>query len=107
MLQDALSACYECSGDLKEVHFVLFGSDTYDVWLAEANKHLKPVTDTGNDTQQGDVSRSSPAKDKASPMQGTTSPEQSPAAAEASKFSSNTEASKDDSAMHESPKHEP
>lgn len=72
----ALQTCYENSGDLKEVHFVLFGSDTYDVWLAAADKHLKPVTVHDNNDQQAnaDASASSPAgSDEASPMHGTTS----------------------------------
>ncbi|KAL0040249.1 hypothetical protein WJX77_001427 [Trebouxia sp. C0004] len=72
----ALQACFENSGDLKEVHFVLFGSDTYDVWLAAADKHLKPVTVNDGIAQQAntDASASSPtSSDEASPMHGTTS----------------------------------
>jgi len=82
LLQAALQACYENSGDLKEVHFVLFGSDTYDVWLAAASKHLNPVTADDDNAQQAnaDASASSPANsDEASPMQGTTSQDASPA----------------------------
>ncbi|DBA72400.1 TPA: hypothetical protein ACH3X2_010433 [Trebouxia sp. C0005] len=78
----ALQACYENSGDLKEVHFVLFGSDTYDVWLAAADKHFKPVVADDNMAQQAnaDASASSPASSvEASPMQGTTSQDASPA----------------------------
>lgn len=81
-LQAALQACYENSGDLKEVHFVLFGSDTYDVWLAAADKHFKPVVADDNMAQQAnaDASASSPASSvEASPMQGTTSQDASPA----------------------------
>ncbi len=77
-----MQACYENSGDLEEVHFVLFGSDTYDVWLAVADKHLKPVTVNDNYAQQAnaDASASSPANsDEASPMQGTASQDASPA----------------------------
>ena len=62
ILQEAIKACWLNAGDLKEVHFVLFGSDTHDVWLAQANKHLKPVADTEKS------SHASPAKDEASPM---------------------------------------
>ncbi|DBB05906.1 TPA: hypothetical protein ACH3X3_009906 [Trebouxia sp. C0006] len=78
----ALQSCFENSGDLKEVHFVLFGSDTYDVWLAAAEKHLKPVTANDDNAQQAnaDTSASSPkSSDDASPMQGTTSQDASPA----------------------------
>lgn len=76
----ALQACYENCGDLKEVHFVLFGSDTYDVWLAAADKHFKPVVADDNAQQaNADASASSPASDEASPMQGTTSQDASPA----------------------------
>ena len=77
-----MQSCFENSGDLKEVHFVLFGSDTYDVWLAAAEKHLKPVTANDDNAQQAnaDTSASSPkSSDDASPMQGTTSQDASPA----------------------------
>lgn len=63
------------------MHFVLFGSDTYDVWLAAAEKHLQPVTANDENAQQAnaDASASSPASsDEASPMQGTTSQDASP-----------------------------
>ena len=74
MLQEAIKACYQHSGDLKEVHFVLFGSDTLDVWLAQANKSLKPIADT---TEKSTSSRASPTKDESSPMDDT--PEAKPA----------------------------
>lgn len=83
---DALKACWDNSGDLKEVHFVLFGSDTYDVWLAEADKHLKPVVDSADSTQVGNnnaATLGTATDDEASPMQGTTSADQSHAAAAA------------------------
>lgn len=63
------------------MHFVLFGSDTYDVWLAAAEKHLKPVIANDDNAQQAnaDALASSPASsDEASPMQGTTSQDASP-----------------------------
>ena len=68
MLQEAIKACYQNSGDLKEVHFVLFGSDTLDVWLAQANKSLKPIADT---TEKSTSSHASPTKDESSPMDDT------------------------------------
>ena len=61
---------------------MLFGSDTYDVWLAAADKYLKPVTANDDNAQQAnaDALASSPASsDEASPMQGTTSQDASPA----------------------------
>ena len=67
-LQEAIKACYQNSGDLKEVHFVLFGSDTLDVWLAQANKNLKPIADT---TEESTSSHASPTKDESSPMDDT------------------------------------
>lgn len=66
--QEAIRACWQYSGDLKEVHFVLFGSDTLDVWLAKADKLLKPVADT---TEESTSSHASPAGDEASPMDDT------------------------------------
>lgn len=72
---DAVKACWEAAGDLKEIHFVLFGSDTYDVWLAEAKKRLTPVADSSSENAKAcDASRSSPAQDEASPMEDTASP---------------------------------
>ena len=67
-LQEAIKACYQNSGDLKEVHFVLFGSDTLDVWLAQANKSLKSVADS---TEESTSSHASSAKDESSPMDAT------------------------------------
>ena len=93
-----MQACYENSGDLKEVHFVLFGSDTYDVWLAAADKHFKPVVADDNAQQaNADASASSPASDEASPMQGTTSQDASPAT-NAAGSPQHSSASKDGSA---------
>ena len=66
--QEAIKACYQNSGDLKEVHFVLFGSDTLDVWLAQANKSLQPIANT---TEESSTSRASPVKDESSPMDDT------------------------------------
>lgn len=54
------------------MHFVLFGSDTLDVWLAQANKHLKPVAST---TEESTPSHASPAKDESSPMDDTPNAE--------------------------------
>lgn len=42
---------------------MLFGPDTLDVWLAQADKHLEPIPDT---TEKS--SRASPVKDDATPM---------------------------------------
>lgn len=42
---------------------MLFGSDTLDIWLAQANKHLKRVADTTEES-----SHASPVRDEASPM---------------------------------------
>ena len=50
LLQVAIQACWQGCGALEEVHFVLFGSDTYDIWRAEAQKRLKPVEDSGKAT---------------------------------------------------------
>lgn len=72
MLQEAIKACYQFSGELKEVHFVLFGSDTLDVWLAQANKHLKPIAGT---TEESTPSHASPAEDESSPMDDTPNAE--------------------------------
>lgn len=44
-VQTALKACYHFSHDVKEVHFVLFGSDTYNIWISEAEKHFKTAQD--------------------------------------------------------------
>lgn len=45
MLQTALRACHANAFDLKEVHFMLFGSDTYNTWIAEIERlRLEPVT---------------------------------------------------------------
>ena len=102
MLQEAIRACWNCSGDLTEVHFVLFGSDTLNVWLAEADKRLKPVADTRDSSASSNAGSasevapmddtpaakdaqddSSPMRDasnttdtqhKSSPMQATVSP---------------------------------
>ncbi|KAL3144436.1 hypothetical protein ABBQ32_004181 [Trebouxia sp. C0010 RCD-2024] len=63
VLQEAIKACWQHSGNLKEVHFVLFGSDTLNVWLAQADKLLQPVVDT---TEKSSVA--SPLKDDATPM---------------------------------------
>lgn len=67
-MQEAIKACYQHSGDLKEVHFVLFGSDTLDVWLAQANKNLKPIAEPAEESA---ASHASPAKDKSSSMDDT------------------------------------
>ena len=101
--QDALQACFHNSGDLKEVHFVLFGSDTYDVWLAEANKHLKPVADSADSTQVGNndaASLGTAVDDEASPMQDTDSADQ-PHAAAAAQSPQQSSGSKDESVREE------
>lgn len=49
-VQTALRACFEHSHDLEEVHFVLFGSDTYNMWKAQADKFLKPLSEAAPGT---------------------------------------------------------
>ena len=49
-VQTALQTCYNFSHDVKEVHFVLFGKQTYDTWIAQAEKYLKTAPDEGSGT---------------------------------------------------------
>lgn len=103
LLQDAVTACFHNSGDLKEVHFVLYGSDTYDVWLAEANKHLKPVADSADSTQveNSDAASLGTAGDvEASPMQDTDSADQ-PHATAVAQSPQQSSGSKDESGREE------
>lgn len=51
---------------------MLFGSDTLDVWLAQANQHLKPIAST---TEESTPSHASPAEDESSPMDDTPNAE--------------------------------
>ena len=73
MLQAALTACHEFCGDLEEVHFVLFGSDTYDVWRAQADEHLQPILGSAG-SEETQASEPKPVQDGSSPMQGTMPP---------------------------------
>lgn len=80
MSQDAIKACWHFSGDLTEIHFVLFGSDTLNVWLAEADKQLRPVADTTDSSASSnagsasevapmdDIPAAKDAEDDSSPM---------------------------------------
>ncbi len=43
VLQVALPACKEAAGSVREVHFVLFSSGTYNVWKEEASRLFEGV----------------------------------------------------------------
>ena len=42
--QVALQACKEAAGSVAEVHFVLFGEQTYGIWKAEAERCFEAVS---------------------------------------------------------------
>ena len=87
-VQEAIKACWFHSGDLEEVHFVLFGSDTLNVWLAGADKHLTPVSSSASTATSN---AASPPRDEALPM------DDSQGAAAAKDDSTPMEATQDDS----------
>ncbi len=42
--QVALEACKEAAGSVQEVHFVLFSSETYNVWKEAASRSFKSAS---------------------------------------------------------------